>query len=684
MSSFPAEARAKIAKLEQQLKACQSQKTQCNSKLAAATKRLEQVKALREGVGSLREAVARRVQPPESAETLQRMIKNYDEQIEIRERLAQEEPLALPEQKARAQVIERFDAVIARRKQLLAQETPGSDAHRRLQAEIEATEAQRDVTRLELATGRKELGFVDGGYGVLIEDLQAARSHPDCPEAEAAALDAAIEVLQQDRARVKTAIAKESERFESITALVSELEAHLRDADPDNRDQLTELLAEINTHRDADTETQVDGGGETASSWKDSARTAVPLLLAGAGLVQFGPRLTKLFDTTTLKAAQAKIGELEQTIATLNERIQSLTPQAGTSQPEQQIEALKQTHTAAEASLKQQIQTLKDQKEERQTQHLEAVDQWTGKLDTKNAEVNSQKRDLIQFRTNLEKSKQQIDQLNATITTQRQEAKEASNARDLRFAELTKEVMAAQAHADTANQKVQQISKQLVQTTAKLEARTTETEGLQANLKSKKIEKANVFQQVGLQREQAQSQVIQLNREVDELKRERDDLTALVAEHAGVGVSDLQRKLGEKEEELIALKAELASSTQQTARQKPLIGALRAATIRQEPKTILIEKRRQVLNAYEELKASNPFGPQQQELFLRSMRLLTEYDAVVQAKVDAAEASVDKLQAELQTCNSDNAALKAKLDESTAGTGAGAALQALSAWIPGL
>ena len=47
------------------------------------------------------------------------------------------EPLAPPEFKARVQVLERFDAVIARRKKLLAQEAPGSDAHRRLKAEIE-------------------------------------------------------------------------------------------------------------------------------------------------------------------------------------------------------------------------------------------------------------------------------------------------------------------------------------------------------------------------------------------------------------------------------------------------------------------------------------------------------------------------------------------------------------------
>jgi hypothetical protein len=66
------------------------------------------------------------------------------------------------------------------------------------------------------------------------------------------------------------------------------------------------------------------------------------------------------------------------------------------------------------------------------------------------------------------------------------------------------------------------------------------------------------------------------------------------------------------------------------------------------------------------------------------MELLNDYDAVVQAKVDAAEASVTELKAKLQTCNSDNAALKAKLDESTAGTGAGAALKTLSAWFPSL
>jgi chromosome segregation ATPase len=669
MSSFPAEARAKIAKLEQQLKACQSQKTQCNSKLAAATKRLEQVKALREGVGSLREAVARRVQPPESAETLQRMIKNYDEQIEIRKRLAQEEPLALPEQKARAQVIERFDAVIARRKQLLAQETPGSDAHRRLQAEIEATEAQRDVTRLELATGRKELGFVDGGYGVLIEDLQAARSHPDCPEAEAAALDAAIEVLQQDRARVKTAIAKESERFESITALVSELEAHLRDADPDNRDQLTELLAEINTHRDADTETQVDGGGETASSWKDSARTAVPLLLAGAGLVQFGPRLTKLFDTTTLKAAQARIQKLEQIIATqdtkveaLNKQIRSLTPQAGTSQPEQQIDALKQAHAAAEATLKQQIQKVHDQNKERDTKHVEIVNQWASKLKTKNAEVKSQKHQLAN-------SKQQIDQLNATIATQHQDAQEAKALRELRFAELTQEVQTAQANAYDAKRKVTIISERLHQ-------KTQETEEL-------KIEKASAFQQEELQRGQAKNQVIKLNQEVDQLKRERDNLTALVSEHDDASLSDLQRKLKEKEEELIALKAELASLKEQFTEQKVLVQVPRAK--KQRPEMELIEERKRVLAAYKRLLTSSAaLGSEQKNLFRSSMELLNDYDAVVQAKVDAAEASVTELKAKLQTCNSDNAALKAKLDESTAGTGAGAALKTLSAWFPSL
>jgi chromosome segregation ATPase len=302
----------RIKELEEQLRQCRSQKSRCDTRLRDATAQLNRTRSLRDGVSALHRAVSRRAQP-QQVDTLRQLVGNHKQQIKVYQQLREGVRVNADHTK---QLIERFDAVIERRRALLAQTTKPKD-RQRLEVEIAATEAQRDVLMIQIASGRDELGVVKGAYGVLIDDLKAARDKPGCPPDEKRALTAAIDRLTAELARVTSTLARETQRLDVLSGMVGELEDLLNSATGADRDQLTSLLSEINDYRfdDGDTDTVVGG----APAWKRAALKAVPVLLAGAGIYSFQDRLAQLFkdDRGALAAAQKKIADLEAQLENL-------------------------------------------------------------------------------------------------------------------------------------------------------------------------------------------------------------------------------------------------------------------------------------------------------------------------------------------------------------------------------